>query len=355
MEEKKLNIEEQEYEEFIQNNEMCDFEQSLAWNKIKTYWTNEQIVIKRDNKITLAINVLIRKIPIFGNIIYVPRGPIGDIYTEEVMKELTTKLRELAKKVKAFVVLMEPDIKVDDEKFINIAKKLGYKINSNSKSFREEIQARHNLRLNLRDKTEDEVFNSFASKTRYNIRLSTKKGVEIKELGKDGIEEFYELLKITGNRDGFIIRPIEYYKELFKYFDGLTVLIAYYENTPIAGIMPLTYGNKTWYLYGASSNLHRNVMSTYLLQWEAIKIAMKNNSILYDFKGFSYKDGKPDGLYRFKSGFGTELVELIGEVNLEIKPLKYKLFKTSKKLYTTLRGLKHNRKVKKEEKNSQQE
>lgn len=355
MKEKELSVEEQEYEEFIQNNEMCDFEQSLAWNKIKTYWTNEQIIIKRNKEIKLTINVLIRKIPIFGKIMYVPRGPIGDIYTEDILEELTTKLRELAKKVKAFVVLMEPDIRVDDKKFIKNAQKLGYKINSNSKSFREEIQARHNLRLNLKDKTEEEVFNSFASKTRYNIRLSTKKGVEIKELGKDGIEEFYELLKITGNRDGFIIRPIEYYKELFKYFDGLTVLIAYYENTPIAGIMPLTYGNKTWYLYGASSNIHRNVMSTYLLQWEAIKIAMRNNSILYDFKGFSYKDGKPDGLYRFKSGFGTELVELIGEVNLEVKPLRYKLFKTSKKLYTTLRGLKHNRKVKKEEKNLQQE
>lgn len=350
MEEKKLTKEEKVYEEFIKNDEMCDFEQSLAWNKIKTYWANEQITVVKNNEIKLAINVLIRKIPIFGKIMYVPRGPIGDIYSYNLLEELTIKLKELAKKEKAFVVLMEPDIRVDDQKFIENAKKLGYKINSNSKSFREEIQARHNLRLNLKDKTEEEILASFNQKTRYNIRLASKKGVEVKELGINGIEEFYELLKITGNRDGFIIRPISYYKELFKYFDGITVLIAYYENTPIAGIMPLTYGNKTWYLYGASSNIHRNLMSTYLLQWEAIKIAIKNNSILYDFKGFSYKEGKPDGLYRFKSGFGTELVELIGEVNLEIKPLKYKLFKTSKKLYTTLRGFKHNRKVRKEEK-----
>ena len=52
--------------------------------------------------------------PIFGNIMYVPRGPIGDIHSEEWLEELTTKLKELAKKVKAFVVLMEPDIRVDD-------------------------------------------------------------------------------------------------------------------------------------------------------------------------------------------------------------------------------------------------
>ena len=169
MKEKKMDIQE-EYETFIQNDEMCDFEQSLAWNKIKTYWTNEQIIIKRDKDIKLAINVLIRKMPIFGNIMYVPRGPIGDIHSEELLEELTTKLKELAKKVKAFVVLMEPDIRVDDEEFKAIAKKLGYKIKSNSKSFRDEIQARHNLRLNLKNRTEEEVFESFPSKTRYNIR-----------------------------------------------------------------------------------------------------------------------------------------------------------------------------------------
>ena len=58
MKEKKIDIQE-EYETFIQNDEMCDFEQSLAWNKIKTYWTNEQIIIKRDKAIKLGINVLI--------------------------------------------------------------------------------------------------------------------------------------------------------------------------------------------------------------------------------------------------------------------------------------------------------
>lgn len=82
-------------------------------------------------------------------------------------------------------------------------------------------------------------------------------------------------------------------------------------------------------------------MPNYLLQWEAIKIAMNNNSILYDFKGCSFKRNKPDGLYRFKKSFGTELVELIGEVNLEIKPSRYHLFRMSKILYCNIRKIKH--------------
>ncbi len=331
-----------QYEKFIKTNSMCDFMQSLKWNNIKTYWQNEQIIITRHHEIKLALNILIRKVPIFGNYMYIPRGPIGDIHNEVLLAELTTKLKLIAKKYHAFIILMEPDIKVDDHEFITKIKKLGYKINNTSTSFQDEIQARHNLRLNLEGKTEDEVFNSFSKKTRYNIRLAMKKGIEIKEEGIDGLETFYNLLKITGKRDNFIIRPINYYASLFNEFNDITIFIAYYNNTPIAGIMPLTYGNKTWYLHGASSNEYRNLMPNYLLQWYSIKRAINKKSIIYDFKGFSFKNNEPDGLYKFKKGFGTDYVELTGEVYLDIKPIKYYFFKKSKKLYCKLRKLKYN-------------
>lgn len=332
----------EQYEEFIKNNRMCDFEQSLKWNKIKTYWLNEQIIVKQDDKIRLIANILIRKIPVFGTIMYIPRGPIGEIENKKVIYELTEKLKLLAKKYNAFVVLMEPDILKSNKEFKRIVKSFGYKVNSRSKSFASSIQARYNLRLNLEDKTEEELLKTFNSKTRYNIKLAEKKGVVIKEKGLPGLDEFYELLKETGLRDNFIIREKEYYKKILEEFDGATILLAYYNNLPIAGIMPLTYGNKTWYLYGASGNSYRNLMPNYLLQWEAIKLARRNNSIGYDFKGCSFKGNKPDGLYRFKKGFGTELVELIGEVNLEIKPIRFHLFKIAKLIYCYLRKIKYN-------------
>lgn len=333
--------ESKEYEQFIENNYMCNFTQSLKWNNIKTFWQNSQIIIKKNNEIKLAANILIRKIPFFGTLMYVPRGPIGNITDIELLTELTTKLKALAKEYKAFVILMEPDIDINNKEFLKIIKNLGYQVNSQSKNFNQEIQARHNLRLNLKNHSETEIFNNFSSKTRYNIRLAKKKGVEIKEMGIEGLKEFYNLLTITANRDNFLIRPITYYEKLMTNFKGITILLAYYNNNPIAGIMPLTYGTKTWYLYGASSNSYRNLMPNYLLQWEAIKRAIKSNSEIYDFKGFSYKKHEPDGLYRFKKGFGPELVELIGEVTLELKPFRYCLFKSSKYLFCKIRKLKN--------------
>ena len=279
----------QTYEEFIKKEELCDFQQSREWAKVKEFWKNEIVIVEDENKnIIASMSILIRKLPIFGNIMYVPRGPIGNIYNEEVLLKLTNKIRKVARKYKAFVIIIEPNVKKENEEFANLVKKLGYKINSKAVKFEQEIQARHNFRLNLENKTEEEIFKNFSSKTRYNVRLAIKKGVVVQEKNEEGIEEFYELMKETGRRDNFRTRPKEYFEKILKEFPYQTkIYIAYYENEPISAIMPIIYGRKMWYLYGASSNKHRNLMSTYLLQWEMIKLAIRNNCKVYDFRGVS--------------------------------------------------------------------
>ncbi|MNL20151.1 Lipid II:glycine glycyltransferase [compost metagenome] len=103
------------------------------------------------------------------------------------------------------------------------------------------------------------------------------------------------------------------------------------------------YGNKTWYLYGASSNSHRNLMPNYLLQWEMIKMAIQNGSDIYDLRGVSgvVDENHPQyGLYRFKKGFGAEFTEFIGEVYIPFKPLRYSTYKFAEKAFRQVRALK---------------
>ena len=149
----------------------------------------------------------------------------------------------------------------------------------------------------------------------------------------------------TGSRDGFIIRPLEYFEKMYDELapKHMKLLMAYYEDKPISGIIPIMYGNKTWYLYGASSNSHRNLMPNYLLQWEMIKQAIANKHDMYDFRGVSgvVDESHPQyGLYRFKKGFGAEFTEFIGEVYLPFKPLVYKMYKFAEKSFRTLRDWK---------------
>ena len=331
-----------EYTEFLEKHERCNFQQSIEWSKVKTSWKTEVILAEDNNgKIIGSLMVLIRKIPIFGYIMYSSRGPVCDIHNKEVLAQLTEGAKQLAKKYNAIVLRIEPDIVSSDEKFRNIMIELGYKIKDDAKNFSEEIQPRYVFRLDIKGKTEDEIFKAFHQKTRYNVRLATKKGVTVKVGAREDLKDFHKIMITTGIRDGFITRPLEYFEKMYDCLgDHMKLLMAYYEDKPISGVIVIIYGNKTWYLYGASSNEHRNLMPNYLLQWEMIKIALQNKSDIYDLRGVPGIADNSNGLYRFKKGFGAEYTEFIGEVYIEFNPLKYRLYKFAEKAFRNLRALK---------------
>jgi len=98
------------------------------------------------------------------------------------------------------------------------------------------------------------------------------------------------------------------------------------EGIVISGIITTHFGNKSWYLYGASSNLYREFMPNYLIQWHVLTEAKKNSYEIYDFFGISGRTDEADplyGLYRFKKGFGGEYTEFVGEFDYVISPVLY--------------------------------
>ena len=311
MQEKEL----EEYEEFVKNHPKGHFAQSLKWAELKKEWKHEIVTVRDENgKIQAAMLLLIRKIPVFKNtIIYSPRGPVCDVHDERLLSELIKKAEEVVKKNKGFLLQLDPDVPNNDMEFKKIVKNNGFNVIEKLTNLNKVLQPRIVFRLNLKDKTEDEIFKEFHSKTRYNIRLAMKKGVTIRVGNREDIAEFEKLMEITGKRDNFPIRTKEYFEEIYDVLgkDNVRFLFAEYEGKPIAAVLDFLYGDKVWYMYGASSNEYRNLMSTYLLQWEGIKWALENKCNYYDFRGICAIDEntKNEGLYRFKKGFNPDLIE----------------------------------------------
>lgn len=91
---------EEEYTRFLESNERCNFQQSLEWAKVKTSWKREVILAEDSSKkIIGSLMVWIRKIPIFGNIMYSARGPVCDVHNIEVLKSTNRRKQTTCKKI----------------------------------------------------------------------------------------------------------------------------------------------------------------------------------------------------------------------------------------------------------------
>lgn len=338
-----LNQYSEEYERFVRECSNGHLFQSYYWHLVKNNWKWDVLVLRDDEGgIRASIAVLTRKVPFTPyTMMYAPRGPVFKEGDYEALLLLKDGIKELGKKNNAYVLKIDPDISEDDTAFIDTMKKIGFRQLPEALAF-EHIQAQHVIRLNIKGKTEDEILADFKSKTRYNVRLAMRHGVEAKRCGRDKIDDFYNLMKTTGERDGFVIRSKEY---LLRILDSLgehgTMIIAYHDGVPLAGGIFGSYGPVALYLYGASSNENRNLMGPYLMQWEAIRFAMERGADIYDFRGVP-KNGEENehvgGLYRFKIGFCPEVTHFCGEFDYVFKPFAYKMVDVLTPLWKKLRN-----------------
>lgn len=183
--------------------------------------------------------------------------------------------------------------------------------------------------------SEEEILARMKEKTRYNIKLAQKSGVEVYEKNDfDSLEVFIKLINETGKRQGFFNHPPDYYRNLWSILKpaGMChLLIAYYNKIPLSGLMLFKFKEMLYYPYGGSSLLFREKMPNHLLHFEAIKLGRKLGCSTYDMWG-AYKESPSEkdpwfGIYRFKEGFGGKLTEYPQTIDLVINPTYYKIYK----------------------------
>lgn len=181
------------------------------------------------------------------------------------------------------------------------------------------------------------LLSSMKPKTRYNINLSIRKGVHIREVGLDKLDLWYALYRETAIRNNIHLNSIEYFRSVLRARAAHTnspaevqLLIAEVDDTPLAAMFLVISNKRGTYLYGASSSIKRNYMATYALQWKAMQIARNKGCEEYDFFGVS---PRPDpshpmyGLFKFKSGFGGNLHHRMGCWDYPLKQERYTLFR----------------------------
>lgn len=309
------------------------FMQTPMWAEVKGAWKSETILAEdAGGNVTGVMSLLIRRVPVFGNVIYCPRGPVCERFDRDTLAQLTAGAWELIRKYRAAGIHAEPDIREDDAARLFLLESLGWHRRP-CRDVYDTVQPRSLFRLDLRGKSEDQVLAGFHKKLRYNIRLAQRRGVEITEGGRDDLPVLSRLMAVTARRDGFRGRPPEYFPRLWDALGPghLTLLLAKAGGEPVAAGLFVHFGGRTWYLYGASADEHRSDMPCHLLHWEAIRRALARGDDIYDLRGFLEREDDSCGLYRFKRQFGAELVRLAGEVCLTASPVRYDLLRAAER------------------------
>lgn len=327
-------------EAFIKSHANGHFLQLPQWAAVKTSWDWRGIFVYRQGQPIAAASVLIRPLPLGFCMFYIPRGPVCDRNDRTVWAELMEALKHTAKKHRAIMLYTDPDEPDTNTDFRFIMQSLGF-TEKTDEGFGN-IQAQHVFRLSLTAHSKEELFEAFCPKTRYNIRLSSRKGIIVKDysgvedIPDDELEAFYSLMVTTGQRDHFYIRSPAYFKNLMHAMqEDAHLLIAYLEGQPIAGTIEAFCGRKAWYLYGASANSHRNAMPNYLLQWTMIQRALERSCVFYDFRGVPANPTADDplyGLYRFKKGFSGTYTKFTGLFTYSFRPVLGKLLRLALRL-----------------------
>lgn len=313
-----------EFESFVLTHENGSFMQSRLWANVKTNWISEGI-ISRDGagNVRGTCLVLIKKTPLFRSaLMYAPRGPVCGFSDDAAIRDIAEGLDALAEKYRAFAFICDTQILTENSPPVDLG----------SQTKGREIQCRFNYVLDLNGKTLSEIRAGFKSEYRNRINKALRRGVWCEELcGNDALNalgDFYELMIQTGRRDGFPIRSEEYFARFLTALNEHASLFMCYADingkTPLSGAITVSYGGRFSYVYGASGDAHRELYPNYLMQQTMISAAIDRGCNVYDFGGipFYYDKNRPEyGMYRFKKGFGGEIIAYAGQFTKIYRPI----------------------------------
>jgi peptidoglycan pentaglycine glycine transferase (the first glycine) len=330
----------------LQTWEWGAFKSRYGWHPTRHLWLE-------DDRPCAAASVLTRRLGRWPSaMMYVPKGPALDYGDSALLERVLGELENTVRQERALFVKIDPDVRADTTEGETVMETLRRR---DWRASREQVQFRNTILIDL-TRSPDEVLAAMKSKWRYNVRLAVRKGVRVRRGTLADLPLLVDMYAQTSARDGFIIRPEEYYRDAWGTFieaGWAQPLIAEMEGEPVAMVIIFHFpstslrtgpsaefaksgveglsacAGRAWYMYGASRSVHREKMPNHLLQWEAMRWAQEQGCTVYDMWGAPDVLDESDplwGVYRFKRGFGGEFVRHIGAWDFCVSRLGYWLY-----------------------------
>ena len=312
------------------------FFQSPQWAAFKqNEWSIKHFFIQKDDNIIGGTALYQRAIPLLNKpYIYIPGGPVFVNGNDpKIWAGFTQMIRQYAARVGAVFVKVDPPL--CRETYSGIFTELGYIPQKSLSQGFGGYTLSSTIICDISG-SYDEVFNRIPRKTRYYIRVPGQKGVEFSHLGQKGLDVFMDIIDDTSKRANFESRPAQYYQKLMEAFGKQAeITAAYYEGIPIAAGLTIAYGRCAWSFSAGQSSEYKHLQTHYALNWEKIRWAKEMGATSFDLYGIPIDrdEGNPlMGLFSFKKRFGGRILDVVGECDLPINTVLYKIWRIMVKL-----------------------
>lgn len=290
------------------------FLQSWQWGVFQRFLgfpTDRWAVCDEDHLLAVA-TVMSHHVTGFGLYAYCPRGPVVTNNYERMTTELAKHYG------RSFFFRCDPPTDVDEkgdwQKTIS-------------------IQPEQTWMTNL-SISQGELLDRTHKKTRYNIKLAERAGIEI-HFDMHEVETVWPLFEQTATRGRFHLHNKTHYTRLLETIPFSFFATAWQDGRPIAANIMIDFAGVRTYLHGASSYEHRALMAPHLLHWELIKNAKAKGLRFYDWWGVSPIDQSHhswSGISRFKRSFPGQDVIYPGTYDLVQKSFWYTLYQLARKM-----------------------
>lgn len=313
------------WEEFISNVEEKTFLQSWNWGEFNKTLKSKvfRLGVFNDGEL-IAVAQSFEIVARRGTFLFLPHGPlvkqlkIDEETYKVVLEALLVELKVQANKSKASFIRIAPVWK-RNIKNLSVFKDLGFKTAPTH------VHPELTWELNVLP-SEENLLAQMRKTTRYLVKRA-KKNEDVKIVKSQNIEdikEFSSLYQKTKERQHFVPFSLEYLTNEFSSFSSenqISVLLGKYKGEIVASGVFVYWQGVGFYHHGASSLKYPKIPVSYLLLWEAIRLAKEKGCNKFNFWGIApisngldypaFKKHPWAGLTLFKMGFGGESKEYV--------------------------------------------
>ena len=391
----KTNIDAKTHDDFVKQSPLCNLLQSSNWAKIKDNWDSCITGVYQKDKLVASGLILIKHLPLSFTMMYIPRGPIMDYENKELVKFYLKELKKWAKTKHCLFISFDPAIKLrefdldhkdkpDDQKALSIINNLQdnkaiYK--GKTLKIEETIQPRFHMGLYYTD----DLNSHLPKSTIKSCKAAIKRHVNVKVADHSEVEKFAKMIELTEKHKNVHLRNEEYFRKILDvYKEDATLYLAdvnvntykkeledsiqiandtlqnekatnnaknkalqtiknsekeliaindlaskYPNDTIIAGGLMVGFGNTCEMLYAGRNDDFNSFRPQYYLYTKKIEHSFKQG---YQYVNMGGIEGTlDDGLSKFKANFNPVIIEYVGEFDLPVMPLLYKLAKFAQK------------------------